>query len=363
MVSSTSLSAVDRLRAFLRPPGKGLYVHSTGNPHADAILKAVYGTNDAKEVQDAWEDSLQRIRRVEGIVLGIPSDTGAGILRGANYGPIGVRQAYLAQFGMFPKTVLDIGDVMVIPQLLHDEMLRQDQIQASRKALYGKDLDLPVSPLSVAEGALKALLELNPQLNLYLIGGDHSVSWPAMVYCHEKYRKNFGVLHFDAHTDLLETRLGIRYCFATWAYQAMQLMKPQHLVQVGIRTSKFPKAHWEQKYPLKQIWAHEVPGREKEVIAEVVEHFQELGLQGVYISNDIDGTDASFAPSTGTPETSGLHPLFVKELIQTVRRELPVMGGDVVEVAPPLSGTQDFSSEKTCRLGAEYLRLLFSSEK
>lgn len=359
MGSSSEISALDRIRLFLRPPGKGLYTQSTGGGYAQMLLKTIYGTDSAKDVHDAWEEGLQKIRRVEAVLLGVPSDTGAGILRGANFGPIGVREAYLAKYGPFPKHVLDIGDVICIPQLLHDEMLSNSQIQASREALYGKPLELPVSPLSITEGVLSALMELNRQARFYLIGGDHSISWPAMVSCHQRFAGDFGVLHFDAHTDLLESRLGVKYCFGTWASHATRLMKPQHLVQIGIRTSARDKAHWTQTYPLHQIWAKEVFGHEQEVIESVLGHFTEKGVKHLYISNDIDGTDSGEAPATGTPEANGLHAEFVETLIAAVKKEFSVIGGDIVEVAPPLSGLRDFANEKTCLLAADYLKTMF----
>jgi arginase family enzyme len=324
----------------------------------------LYGTDSPKEVQDAWEEGLQRIRRVEAVVLGIPSDTGAGIMRGANFGPIGVREAYLTKHQTYPKQILDIGDVVVVPQLLHDSMLSSSQMAATRHALYPglkpevRD-ELPVSPLSIAEGALMALLELNPYLKIFVIGGDHSVSWPSMLYCAKKLGPEFGVLHFDAHTDLLEDRLGVKYCFATWAAHAVKLMKPQHMVQVGLRTSSYSKEHWMEKFPILQVWANEVPGREEAVINQIVQHLKTNGVRNLFISNDIDGTDVSDAPATGTPEGNGLEPRFVKDLIKRAVKEFTLLGGDIVEVAPPLSGQRNFASEKTCVLASEYLHGLF----
>lgn len=357
---TSSLSAIDRLRLFLRPPGRGIWTASTGGGYASSVLKKLYGTDSPKEVNVAWEEGLQRLRRIEGVVLGIPSDTGAGLMRGANFGPIGIREAYLAKYGSYPKGILDIGDVIVIPQLLHDSMLSDSQIDSSRRALYPSVSEaLPVSPLSIAEGVLTALLELNPYLKIFILGGDHSVSWPAMVYCHKKLGDEFGVLHFDAHTDLLEERLGVKYCFGTWAAHALKLMKPQHMVQVGIRTSGQTKEHWMAKYPLLQVWAKEVAGREEAVIKQIVQHFKAHGVRNVYISNDIDGTDDAEAPATGTPEANGLHAGFVQSLVKRVAAEFTLLGGDIVEVAPPLSGARDFATEKTCVLAAEYLHSFF----
>jgi len=354
-----NLPALERLRLFLRPPGRGIYSVSTGGGYALPLLRGIYGVDQPKEVQTAWEDSLQRVRRATVFVLGIPSDTGAGIMRGANFGPLGVRLAYLAKYGNFPKHVLDVGDVIVVPQLLHDEMLSEEQKTATREALYpGQTETLPVSPLSIAEDVLGALYSLNPNAQVLVIGGDHSVSWPVMKYCHTRCGDDFGVLHFDAHTDLMESRVGVKYCFGTWARHALNLMKPRHLVQVGLRTSMKPKEFWEQSLPVKQFWASEIVGNEVAATEKILAHFQSLKVKRLYISNDIDGTDMSEAPATGTPEGEGLTSDFVRGLCLRVKKEFDLIGGDVVEVAPPLSGSRDFSKEKTCVLGAEYLHSL-----
>ena len=357
------LAALEKLRLFLRAPGLGIYTPSTGGGYAKRLHQALFSTDDPKRATEAWEEQLQKIRRAESVLLGVPSDTGAGIMKGANFGPIGIREAYLHQFGSFPKSLVDLGDVICIPHLLHDEMLSAQQLMASRKELYPQHVqeNLAVSPLSIAEQVLKTLLELNPQAKLYLIGGDHSVSWPAMVYCHERFGKEFGVLHFDAHTDLMAQRLGVDYCFATWAFQTLRFLKPYHLVQVGIRSSSKTKAQWAELHPVVQFWANEVQGKEAGIIDQICQHFSDKGVKHIYISNDIDGTDSLEASATGTPEPNGLNSPFIKKLVHEVRNQFEVFGGDVVEVAPPLSGSREFKTEPTCRLGAQYLHALIDN--
>jgi agmatinase len=59
------------------------------------------------------------------------------------------------------------------------------------------------------------------------------------------------------------------------------------------------------------------------------------GCDGVFLSVDIDVVDPGMAPGTGTPEPGGMTS---RELLEAVRRiclELPVVGIDIVEVAPP----------------------------
>jgi agmatinase len=275
---------------------------------------------------------------------------------------MGVREAFFAQGWKYPKEVLDLGDVVTIPQLLDDSMLQQSQIEACQKALYpnGFEKGFPVSPLSVLKGAVSAIYELNPRAKIALIGGDHSVSWPPVDVL-ASHHSRLAILHFDAHTDMLAHRFGIENCFATWAYQACKRIPPNHLVQVGIRTSSHPKQHWTSEYPIRQYWAEEIQTREKEVTAEITAYFESLGALGVYISNDIDGTDAALAPATGTPEKNGLAPEFVQALIRSVASVTPVLGGDIVEVAPILSGTMDFGTEPTCVIAAYYFKTLLNT--
>lgn len=358
----SEIAALDRLRVFLKPAGKGIPIFSTGAGYAATLHRMLYKTDVPSEVEVQWEESLLKVSRATHILFGVPSDTGAGILRGANFGPIGVREAYLNRYGGYPKGLVDVGDVISIPHFLHDEMLNEAQLAASRKELFPqyKNTTLPVSPLSIAEETLRAIYELNPTAMILLIGGDHSVSWPAMKYCALRSGNRFGVLHFDAHTDLMESRMGVKYCFATWAFHGHQLAKPQHFVQVGIRTSGKDKDYWTHKYPITQIWAREIPGNETSVIQKIVKHFTDLGVEDLYISNDIDATDSPSAPATGTPEANGLTPAFIDSLIREVKSKFKVIGADIVEVAPPLSGSSDFKCEKTCLLAANYLHTTFS---
>jgi len=84
----------------------------------------------------------------------------------------------------------------------------------------------------------------------------------------------------------------------------------------------------------------------------IVAHLRAKGVTSVYFSNDIDGTDASWADATGTPEPEGLEPDFVVALIRRLGAEIGMLGGDVMEVAPPLRDVPD----KTVGLAVRYLR-------
>ena len=349
---------------LLAPAGGGVHVVSTGLAETRALQRSIYGAERDDEVVPRWHRALERIPEARVIVLGVPSDTGAGFTRGANRAPAILRQRLLDEptHPLFAEGVLDIGDVRVVPHFLSDEMLADSQIAAARAALFGDaEQPLPVSPLDICARVLEIARALNPDIVPVVIGGDHSIGWPAFAtaLAHRENRagERVGLLHFDAHTDLLEKRLGVRYCFATWAYHANELLgRDGRLVQVGIRASGRDRAHWESTLGVRQYWPDEVRARDVHAIAdEILDRFAQRDVTAVYVSNDIDGTDIEYAAATGTPEANGLQPSFVTTLTERITEALPMIGGDLVEVAPPLTGGRAGEPETTLTTASRYL--------
>lgn len=358
------MSPLDELAALLRPAGGGLFLVSTGRAEQLAMQRALYGVADEAGVDAAFRRNLAAIAGARAILLGCPSDVGAGFLRGANVGPQAIRAGLLASAADWPARaaaagVIDIGDVFVIPQLLHDDMLSAAQLAASRRALYGHlpeetAATLPVSPLSIAERALDLVYQLNPDVVPIVLGGDHSNAWPVAANLARHRRDRWAIVQPDAHTDLLPERLGIKICFATWSYHANELLgRDGRLVQVGVRASRHERSHWEQGLGVRQFWAEEVKADPAGTIRAIVAHLAALGVTSVYFSNDIDGTDSIWADAAGTPEPHGLEPDFVVDLIRALGREFGLCAADVVEVAPPLAPD---GGAKTVALAVRYLR-------
>ncbi len=362
---TTPMAPLDELMKLLRPAGGGVHLVSAGKAAQQALQRRLYGVDSEEAVQAAFRAQVEAIPRARGVLLGIPSDVGAGFRRGANLGPQGIREALLdPKLRWAERTaalgLVDLGDVFCVPQLQHDSMLSASQLSASRRALYGDaDSPLPVSPLSIAERALDLVLELNPQVKPFALGGDHSTAWPVVAALHRARARAglgpMGLVQSDAHTDLLPERLGVRYCFGTWSFHANELLgRAGRLVQVGIRTSGRPREHWEGMLGVRQFWAGDVLADPAAALEQVIAHVKALGVSGVYVSNDIDGTDERFARSTGTPESGGLEPEWLLALLGRLGREVGLLGGDVMEVAPPL-GPTPADVEATVALSARYL--------
>ena len=360
----SSIDEREELHALLRPAAGGLYLFSTGRAEQLALQRMIYGAKDEGEVDEKWKDALARIERAKVVVLGVPSDVGAGFRRGANLGPQALRSALLADdpnayHRMHDRGVVDIGDVFVVPQLLHDEMLSEAQKEASRRALYpglpeAIAARLPVSPLSILERALDLVFALNPAVPW---------CWAAIIRRVARVRvspahgvSGWGIVQVDAHTDLLEERLGVRYCFATWSLHASRLLEsPDRMVQVGLRASRHERGDWEQPTGVRQLWADECNADPDATLDGIVRHLEARGVESVYFSNDIDGTDERFADATGTPEPNGLTPDFVASLIRRLGQRFRLRAADVMEVAPPLELSPG-GRERTLETAIRYLR-------
>lgn len=180
-----------------------------------------------------------------------------------------------------------------------------------------------------------------------LIGGDHSTPLGAIQAISEKYPKDFGILHIDAHADLRFAYQGFTHSHASIMRNVCALKNaPKKLVQVGIRD--FCKEEYD--------FIHENEGRIStyfdqnnksalfrgeswdsicnKVIAELPQH--------VYVSFDIDGLSPEFCPNTGTPVPGGLSFEQATYLLAKLGRSgKKIVGFDLNEVAPGESGEWD----------------------
>src|SRR5438552_3782803 len=96
------LSPLDELSLLLRPAAGGLYLVSTGKASQLAIQQQLYGAANEAEVKSKWRAALAQIPSAKGVILGMPSDVGAGFLRGANMGPQAIRQRLLEEVPDWP---------------------------------------------------------------------------------------------------------------------------------------------------------------------------------------------------------------------------------------------------------------------
>jgi agmatinase len=329
----------EKIYEYLCPPGNGVYTVHTAKENKETLHQSLYNTSDVIEVNKKWKASIEKFESNKlPCLLGVTSDTGGGILRGANWGPLFIRTELLKGDAKF----FDIGDVRTIPHLLHDKYLNKETIKECQLALYSKESNLPVSALSITEDFCEEFYKQTPNRPLFALGGDHSVSYSLVkpwIQAKKKQGKKVAIIHFDAHTDLMSSRLGIDICFGSWAYHMIELLDdPSLLQQFGIRSSGQPKEHWEKTLGVKQYWAQEFLTKNS-IAEDVIDSLKMKNVDELYISFDIDALDSEYASATGTPESGGLAPHHCISLIDQLSNHFKITGADVVEVAPFIRST------------------------
>ena len=96
---------------LLTLPGDGVYTVHTAKAKKEKLHKAYYGTTKSETAKTKWKKSLEKLQTKKPWIIGIPSDNGGGIQRGANWGPLALREQLLNEKNQF----VDLGDVRVIP--------------------------------------------------------------------------------------------------------------------------------------------------------------------------------------------------------------------------------------------------------
>ena len=169
------------------------------------------------------------------------------------------------------------------------------------------------------------------------VGGDHSVTYPILKALRQRYDEPLGLLHVDAHTDTWPPFAGSKFHHGAPFRLAVEegLIDPARTIQMGIRGG--------------QNFADGLDySRDKGMRVVPIEEFEDLGWKAVagearelvgdkptYLTFDVDGLDPVYTPGTGTPESGGITMREAQRLLREFAG-LNLVGGDVVEVSPPL---------------------------
>ncbi|HEY1818082.1 MAG TPA: agmatinase [Kofleriaceae bacterium] len=256
---------------------------------------------------------------VDVAIVGVPHDGGTTYQPGARFAPYHVRRVSALVQGYHPHHGIDVfsrlrcvdGGNVVFPPF--DRGAMREAVEHEIRSLAAAN----TAPI--------------------LIGGDHSITLPALRALAKKYGP-LSVVHFDAHFDLSGADVwGDDHHHGTPIRHAIDegLIEAGQLFQIGIRGPRGGSADdvIARAAGHTAITADAVGEREpKRVCAELRER---IGRRPTYVTFDVDAVDPAYAPGTGTPVPGGLTS---REALALVRglAGLSVIGGDVVEVCPPL---------------------------
>ena len=258
------------------------------------------------------------------VIVGAPIDSGTSHRSGAKFGPQAIRGGdYLPHDASRPHLAL-----------------RTDGLKDLTVVDAG-DLMMPGGDLAASLTVLREATEKISQAGAIpvILGGDHSIASAdvAGIANHRGHGK-ISMIHFDAHADTGEDHFGALIGHGTPMRRLIEdgYMRGDRFLQLGLRGywPDHATLAWMRDQGMRSYEMTEIHHRGLNTVLD--ESFATLtdGCDGVFLSVDIDVVDPGMAPGTGTPEPGGMTS---RELLEAVRRiclELPVVGMDIVEVAP-----------------------------
>ena len=238
------------------------------------------------------------------VLFGIPFEGSVNLRRGADHGPRDLRLASDSIETYSPVLDRDLEDLAI--------------------ADLG-DCELGGGP--PREQLARAREEIRrfwrPGLLPVALGGDHTATLPVIEVLAPAVPE-LRILQLDAHPDLREEFLGERYNYASAMARVMDVVAPERVFQVGMRTGA--REEFQRKVP------HLLPAHRIHPVEAVRSLVPELRAHPLYVTIDVDVLDPSEAPGTGAPEPGGIT---AAELVEIVRLLAPcrIVGTDLMEVA------------------------------
>ena len=280
----------------------------------------------------------------EVVIVGAPFDWGASHRPGARFGPKAIREAdYLEPDGRRPHLTARVDPLIELPV-----------VDAGDAPIVGGYIEPSLAAIEERVHAVASRGGIP-----IVLGGDHTVTLPnatAVARVH-----GFGevaLVHFDAHADTGEEQWGQLYGHGTPMRRLIEsgAIPGHRFTQIGLRGYWPPPdtLDWMQDRGLHSYFMDDITSRGLDTIVdEAVAAVVGSGARGVFVSVDIDVVDPGMAPGTGTPEPGGLT---ARQLLDTVRRlgqQLPVVGADIVEVAPHYDQPMDITAALANRVVLE----------
>lgn len=195
----------------------------------------------------------------------------------------------------------------------------------------------------VYQGTKRIIGEENKLVGI--VGGDHSSPLGAIKAIGEDAKKDYAILHIDAHADLRKAYMGFTYSHASIMYNVMTSdFAPKKLVQVGVRDFCWEEADFIQRDDrIRPVFDDEIKKRMyggetwQAICEDILYGLPEL----IYISLDIDGLAPHFCPHTGTPVPGGLQFTEILYLLNVLSQSgRTIIGFDLSEVSPGPDGDE-----------------------
>lgn len=188
----------------------------------------------------------------------------------------------------------------------------------------------------IEEAVFEAASTLGGTLPI-IIGGDHSITYPAITGLKRAKQQRIGLIHFDAHLDVRDTEYGgpsngtpMRSLLET------QTLRGEDIVTIGLRSfanSREYRRYAEEK-GMTLFTANQVRQRGIDKILQWAIQYLEAKCDAIYVTFDVDVMDQSDVPGVPAIGPGGLTALELFTSAYTLGTCKSVIGMDMVCVDP-----------------------------
>ena len=188
----------------------------------------------------------------------------------------------------------------------------------------------PAPTLNAIEKAVSYALKCHS--TPFLLGGEHTVTLPAIRALKAAYGPDFGLIQFDAHADL-------RFAYEDDPLSHASVMR--RISELNIPIAQFgTRSYCQEEQDYRQDKKNKVTFHDAEELFRRFKENKKNKLlpqsfpKKIYISFDIDGLDSAIMPATGTPVPGGLLWYQTLDLLAELTKGRTIIGMDLVEFSP-----------------------------
>jgi agmatinase len=247
------------------------------------------------------------LSEAEYAVLGIPFDSSQSYRTGSRFAPLAIREASRdledydieEDFDLMDLKICDLGDVEVS---------------------FGNFEETQKRAVETIGGILKA------QAVPLCLGGEHTITY----FSAKTAKKDSLFVIYDAHLDYRDDYLGNRFSHASISRRLSELVGPENLIVIGVRSASKQELLDGKKAGLRYISSKDFSKNKKKSFKMIDDLTRG---RKVYLSLDMDVFDPSELRGVCNPEPGGL---FYRDILESLSflKNCDLIGLDLTELSP-----------------------------
>ena len=258
----------------------------------------------------AFAGSECRFEDADYVIVGVPFDNTSSYRPGSRFAPCAIREASLNIEGFSFRSNRSIDDLRIHDAGDLDVSLRVEETLRRLELVTREIIEAGKTPV--------------------LIGGEHTLTIGSV----KAINKPFKLLCFDAHLDLRDEYLDMKFSHATVNRRIYETNKNlEGIIIVGARAACKEETEYAEKKGIHIISSREIQnGNIRDSSSKINRLIEDAGA--LYISVDMDVLDPAFAPAVQTPEPDGISTNQLLNMISEINLDR-LVAFDITETTPP----------------------------